>query len=100
MTGQPENNGGVVKNLNQILMRFFPGIIDAEFLPAWEQHICFMLFAIFLISNVNSSLRNIQAIFKRTLKNYAYSFGVSTLMILASYVIWIAIKSTYCDNYI
>ncbi len=69
-----------------VIGKVFPELLGAEWLPVWEQHVCFVLIVIFLCTNVNSILRNLQAIFKRLMKNYAYTFGVSSLLILASYL--------------
>jgi len=84
--GHTVNNEGVVKPIHSLLTKLFPDWLPEDFMSVWEQYIYFFIFVIFLITNVNSMLKNIQTAFKRVLKNYAYTFGVSTLMIVASYV--------------
>jgi len=55
-------------------------------MPLWEEFICLIIFFTFLSCNINAILQNLRKIFKRLLQNYAYTFGVATLMIIASYV--------------
>lgn len=81
------NNEGVVKPVHSMLTRLFPGWLPENFMSVWEQYIYFIVFVVFLATNVNSILKNIQTAFKRLLKNYAYTFSVSTLMVIASYVL-------------
>ena len=79
------DSGGIIKTVNDFIGRFFPSLLANEALPVWEQEICFLLVLIFLITNVNSILTNLQAIYKRLMKNYAYTFAAGSLIIVSSY---------------
>ena len=90
------NNEGMIKPIHAMLMRLFPGLISKELYTTWEQYICFIIFLIFLISNVNSILNIIQKLFKRVLRNYAYTFSVPTIMIISSFVFFVSLLA-YCN---
>lgn len=78
---------GLATSVNKMLAKVFPGLFPENLMPLWEEFICLNIFFTFLACNINSILQNLRNIFKRLLRNYAYTFGVATLMTVASYVL-------------